>query len=734
MRQHRILGSGPAGRKARRGAAALLAASALALGGCGGGRRSFRRAPVILISIDTLRADHLPVYGYGQVKTPAIDALRRDSVLYENAYSHVPLTLPSHTTMMTGMLPPQNAVRDNVGYVLGPGHATLAAALKGDGYATGGAISAVVLTATTGINQGFDFFDDGVEAKTETASLAQVQRSGFDTEKIAEQWISQHEKSPFFFFLHLYEPHTPYQPIPPFDAEYRDRPYDGEIATVDQIVGKFTEYLRREGLYDRALVVFVSDHGEGLGEHGELEHGVLLYRETLHVPMMIKLPGKNGAGQSVASPVGLEDLFPTVAGIVGAPAPANLAGRAVPLSAAEARSFPVRDIYSETLYPRYHFGWSDLAALTNDRYEYIHAPKDEIYDIVADPSQKQDLSSSLPPPFRRMRNALLAMDRPRQAPGHGDPEQVKKLAALGYLGSAAPPEDAANLPNPIERVGELTNLHKAIRLYAEKSYEEAIPLLRELLRKEPGMTDAWTQLSNTYHKLGRTEESLEALKQADRWKPGDPVTLASMANEYFDLGDFAQAKLFAQRSIAVSGPAEAHEVLAAVLMHDKDLDGAEKEAREALERGHMGHVKPEILLAQVRKARGDLAGALAQLDKVETELENREDRQVSNLHYLKGDLLARLGRNAEAEQEFRQEIKYFAGNPGGWSSLAFLLASEGRSAEARATLLEMVRKSPTPRCFRAASETFKILGDPAAAAFWKQRADAAVRAAGAPPA
>ena len=721
-------------RRNGRAAALGLAAAAFLSSACGRSGRVSRNAPVILISIDTLRADHLPAYGYGDVKTPAIDAFRRDSVLYENAYSHVPLTLPSHTTMMTGQLPPQNAVRDNVGYVLAPGHATLASTLKSDGYATGGAISAVVLTATTGINQGFDFYDDGVEAKTETASLAQVQRSGFETEKIAEGWISQHAKSPFFFFLHLYEPHTPYTPIPPFDAEYRDRPYDGEIATVDQIVGKFTDYLRREGLYEKALIVLVSDHGEGLGEHGELEHGVLLYRETLHVPMMIKLPGKADAGQAVAPPVGLEDLFPTIAGIVGAPLPAGLAGKAVPLSAAEARSFPVRDIYSETLYPRYHFGWSDLAALTNDRYEYIHAPKDEIYDIVADPAQKQNLAAALPPPFRRMRNALLAMDRPRQAPGHGDPEQVKKLAALGYLGSASPPEDAANLPNPMERVGELSLLHKAIRLYAEKNYEPAIPLLRDLLRKEPGMTDAWTQLSNTYHKLGRTEDSLDALKQADHWKPGDPVTLASMANEYFDLGDLEQAKLFAQRSIAVSGPAEAHEVLAAVLMHDKDLDGAEREAREALERGHMGHVKPEILLAQVRKARGDLPGALAQLDKVEAELENREDRQVSNLHYLKGDLLARLGRPAEAEQEFRQEIRYFPGNPGGWASLAFLQASEGRSAEARQTLLEMVKKSPTPRCFRAASETFKILGDPAAAAFWKERADAAVRSVGAPPA
>ncbi len=728
MREPEIDGRGKnAGRAAAMTFA--LAAAAIGIGGCRrDGARTFRRAPVILISIDTLRADHLPAYGYGAVKTPAIDALRRDSVLYQNAYSHVPLTLPSHTTMLTGMLPPQNAVRDNVGYVLTPGHATLPFVLKSDGYATGGAISAVVLTATTGINQGFDFFEDSVEAQTETASLAQVQRSGFDTEKIAEGWISQHEKSPFFFFLHLYEPHSPYTPIPPFDTEYRDRPYDGEIATVDQIVGKFTDYLRREGLYRNALVVLVSDHGEGLGEHGEMEHGVLLYRETLHVPMMIKLPGEADAGGTIAVPVGLEDLFPTIASLVGAPEPPNLAGKRVPLSPAEARGFPIRDIYSETLYPRYHFGWSDLAALTDDRYEYIHGPKDEIYDILADSEQKRDLAASLPPPFRRMRNALLAMARPRQAPGHGDPEQVKKLAALGYLGSAAAPDEkATNLPNPVDRIDELTMLHKAIGLYVERKYDEAVALLDQLLRREPAMTDAWQQLANTYHKMGRTEQSLAALQQADRYKPGDPITLASIANEYFDLGDMKQARLFAERSIAVSGPAEAHEVLSSVLLHDKDLAGAEREARLALEQGHMGHVKPAMLLAQIARARGDLPGALAQLNAVEASLESREDRQVSNLHFYKGDILARMGQTAAAEQEFRQETHFFAGNPVGWTSLAFLLASQGRTAEARQTLLEMVKEAPTPRSLRAAAETFRILGDPAASAFFRQKAEEMTR-------
>jgi arylsulfatase A-like enzyme/tetratricopeptide (TPR) repeat protein len=711
----------------------MIAALLLFSCACGRASRQFRNAPVVLISIDTLRADHLPAYGYKDVKTPAIDAFRRDSVLFGNAYSHVPLTLPSHTTMMTGLLPPQAAVRDNIGYVLSSEHPTVATVLKKQGYATAAAVSAVVLASSSGINQGFDSYEDSIQPPNETATLSQVQRSGFETEKIAEKWISAHEGAPFFFFLHLYEPHTPYTPIAPFDKLYADRPYDGEIATVDQVVGQFVEFLRKEGIYDKALILLVSDHGEGLGEHGEAEHGILIYRETLHVPMMIKLPGQRQAGASVEKPVGLEDLFPTIAQVVSVAPPPNLPGRTLPFDSKEAAAFPVRDIYSETLYPRYHLGWSDLVGLTNDQFEYIHAPKEELYDFSSDPVELRNLAGDLPPAFRRMRNLLLGMDRPRQAPGKSDPEQVKKLTALGYLGTTSAPDDAENLPNPVEHMAELKQLHEAIRLYTLRHYDQSIPVLRDLLKKAPGMTDAWVQLSNTFHKMGRTEESIAALKKAEEWKPGDPITLASIANEYFDLGDTAQAKRYSELSIAVNGPAEAHEVLASVMLKNNDLAGAEREARLALQNGHMGHIKPEMLLAQIRKAHGDLTGALAQLTKVEEELKKREDRQVSGLHSSKGDIFARLGRNAEAEREFRLEIDDFPGNPAGWTSLTFLLASEGRSAEARQTLLKMASQSPTPRCLRAASETFRILGDAAAAAYWRRQTETAVRSGSRPP-
>src|SRR5262245_37641685 len=401
---------------------------------CGGanGSGSAAGAPVVVISVDTLRADHLPAYGYRGVATPGLDALRKDSVLFENAYSHVPLTLPSHTTLFTGLLPPQNGVRDNLGYALGPGPATLASALKAKGYATGGAVSSIVLSHATGVSRGFDFYEDSVEPTRMNQTLSRVQRDGAETTALLAEWVHARGEGPFFAFLHLFEPHSPYEPPEPYRSRY-PLAYDGEIARADEIVGAFLKGLKERGIYDRALIVFLSDHGEGLNDHGEDEHGVLLYREAIHVPLLVKLPRGKRAGETIATPVALVDVFPTVAEQVGVPLPAGLAGRSLFAKAASPPEGAARRIYSETLYPRLHLGWSDLASLVDDRNQYIESPRPELYDIVTDPGEKTDLAAGLPPAFRSMRVELAGMARPLQAPGTSDPEQVKKLASLGYI-------------------------------------------------------------------------------------------------------------------------------------------------------------------------------------------------------------------------------------------------------------------------------------------------------------
>ncbi len=698
--------------------AALLLGTALGAAACRG-RATFPKAPVLVISIDTLRADHLPAYGYHDVATPALDALRRDAVLFENAYSHVPLTLPSHVTMLTGQLPPQAGVRDNTGYVLSPDHPTLAERLRGSGYACGAAVSAVVLAKTSRIDRGFDFYDDNVEAAAPGLPLGAIQRSGFESERIAEGWVGGHADRPFFFFLHLYEPHTPYAPPEPFASTYRDRPYDGEIATADAIVGKFLAFLKARGLYDGAVVILMSDHGEGLGDHGEEEHGLLLYRESLHVPLLVKLPGRRRAGESIARPVGLVDVFPTVLELVGLDVPRGIAG--APLLAPASPRDKTRAIYSETLFPRYHFGWSDLAALTDDRYSYIHGPRAELYDIVADPRQKRDLSAGLPPAYRSLRAELLAMPRPRQAPGASDPEQIRKLASLGYIGQASPSETAENLPDPRDHVAELEEMRDALALYSQRRYAEAAAAFRVLLAKNPAMADAWGSLAEAEHKLGRHEASLAALERQDRLTPGSPHILLSFANQYLELQDLDRARLYAERALAANAPPEANEVLARIALARRDWPEAERQANLALE-GHQGRKLPYIVLAQVRRARGDLPGALQMLDEVQAKLQSSGQGEMSNLHYFRADILARMDRTAEAEAEFRKELSIFPDNTAAWTGLALLHASLGQPEATRRDLEDLLRTVPTPRGYAAAAETLRILGDPESARRLEERA------------
>jgi hypothetical protein len=283
----------------------ILAATTLLLLACHR-QPEFSRATVVLISVDTLRSDHLPAYGYGGVQTPNLDAFRRDSILFQRAYSHCPMTLPSHVSILTGLLPTEHGVRNNIGYRFDGGKfRTLADALRARGYRTGAAVSSYVLRSETGISHGFDDYDDSIPVAA-AGAISEHQRSGYETLKFTLPWIERNAQQPFFFFFHIYEPHAPYDPS-----------YDGEIAKSDDIVGRLLARLKSLGIYDRALIIFLSDHGEGLWDHGEDQHGILLYRESLQVPLMIKLPRSTHRGSLVARPVALKDVFPTVLDTLG---------------------------------------------------------------------------------------------------------------------------------------------------------------------------------------------------------------------------------------------------------------------------------------------------------------------------------------------------------------------------------------------------------------------------------
>ena len=323
----------------------------------------------------------------------AIDALAKDGVVFERAYSQIPLTLPSHATILSGQLPGKHGVRDNLGYRFdGSKRPYLPRLLGAAGWTTGAMVSSYVLRAETGLSEGFNEYESGIDLRTSEA-LGRSQRPGSETVELALDWLAKAKNSgdggsqkPPFLLIHIYEPHTPYEPIEPFRSRYRDL-YDGEVATADSIFGRFVAGLRDLDLYDDTTLVLLSDHGEGLGDHGEEEHGIFLYREAIQVPLVVKLANGRKKGTRIQTPTALADVAPTVLELAGLAVPPDVDGVALPFE--EPKEAPRRAIYSETFYPRLHLGWNELTSAIRDRFHLIQGPDPELFDLVADPHEQQ---------------------------------------------------------------------------------------------------------------------------------------------------------------------------------------------------------------------------------------------------------------------------------------------------------------------------------------------------------
>lgn len=670
----------------RGGILALVGAAALGTAACGPRPRSesaevHRRAPIIVISVDTLRADRLGAYGAAEPATPHVDALRQQSILFADATTPCPLTLPAHVSLLSGLLPPDHGVRDNVGYRIAPDRPWLPRALKQQGYATGAAVSAHVLRAGTGMDGSFDAYDDRVGGPGPREALREAERPGAATAQIALDWIQKNRERPFFFFLHIYEPHSPYEPPEPFRSRYRS-PYDGEVAAADQVVGDFLSGLKRLGLYDGALVVFLSDHGEGLGQHGEEEHGVLLYREALRVPLLVKLPGSRRAGETVTAPVGLTDVFPMVAGLVGIELPAGLA--ASPVLAGAPPSRPTA-IYSETYYPRLHLGWSSLRSLWDGRYHFIEGPSPEIYDLRQDPMETKNLFSPSFEPARSLKRQLDARAEKFTGPAPADREDLRKLASLGYLTFSGDPSGEGPLPNPVEHVRTLADAGKAFRLAAGGDRAGAIVALQKILQSNPRFFDARYKLGELLAKEGRLREAEKAFVEAIALSPGLASQIAlDLAQVHLGLGKLFEAEAEARLGLSAA-PGEGHEILARIAM-----------------------------------ARGDPARALEEIDRAS---EAAGGAHAPGVHLLRGEILARLGRHLEAAAAFREEIRRNPAHREAYARLAILYALEGRRvAEVRELLDSMHAHDPGRDAALLAARTLDSLGDEEGAAAWRRRA------------
>lgn len=664
----------------RRCAAAAAALFAVLAAACGRGTPP----PVVLISIDTLRADHLPAYGYRGVETPALDALARDAVLFENAYCQVPLTLPSHAVLLTGLPPYRNGVRDNLGFRLAPSIPTLASQLRGEGYATGAAVSSLALRADRGLDSGFDFYDDRFPKESPD------ERAGTASAAVLLHWLDTVSGRPPFLFLHLYEPHAPYTPPEPFRSRYAAHPYDGEIAAADAAVGRFLDDLKRRGLYEGALVVLLSDHGEGLGDHGEDEHGVFLYREAIHVPLMVKLPGRRRAGERIARPAALGDVFATVAAAARIDRPAATEGR--DLLARETPGGPPRRIYSETLYPRLALGWSELFSLTDARYQYIEAPRPELYDVAADPGERHDLASGMPDPFRAMRAELEKVPRAEAAPEKASREEIEKLGSLGYISMTRGAPGAA-LPDPKDRIGSLAKYKKLFELYYAKDDARVVPLAGEILAAEPGMISVWRMRSSSRERLGDLDGAARDLESAlarcpDATAEQKSEVIEELANVRARLGDRAKAEEILRAGLAGPLATDGMRVALARILAET---GRSEEAAKILPPASASDS------AALSDARGVAAAESGRIDDARQAFEAALAQEPGNATVLlhMGMLSLRERKFADAESWFQKSLASRPEAPGTLSALGLAQVQQGNSSGASESWSKAVRLDPT---------------------------------------
>jgi arylsulfatase A-like enzyme len=414
---------------------------------------------VVVITLDTTRADHLGAYGFQSIATPNIDWLAEEGVRFEAALTAVPLTVPAHASLYTGRFPFHHGVRDNDSE-LSREETTLAEMLRQRGYQTGAFVGAYVLASSRGLNQGFDVYRDDFGSSDQSSPSA-LRRAADQVANDAMNWIGQIGKRPFFAWLHFYDAHAPYRPVEPYQSMYGTRPYDAQVAFMDGQVGRMVEFLRGRGLLDRTVVVVIGDHGEGLGDHRENGHGVFVYDSVIRVPLIVCTPFSGLRGRIVDDVVRSVDVLPTVLDLIGVPSPAVDGTTLVPLMTGAVASLNL-EAYSESLYPL-RFGWSDLRSLRAGRFKVIAAPRPELYDLDRDRFEEHNLFDRDRSVAERLLARLRDMERPQssaispQNQTSVDADTAAKLASLGYVSrsTAVPPSSRTELPDPKDGIEEI---------------------------------------------------------------------------------------------------------------------------------------------------------------------------------------------------------------------------------------------------------------------------------------
>lgn len=695
-----------------------IAAALVVLAGCTS--PSGRPSPInarhlTIVTIDTLRADRLGCYG-GDVVTPHLDAIAREGAMAPQATAHVALTRPSHVSLFTGLLPPQHGIRDNVSPSLPPQVPTLAPILRAAGFRTAAFVSSIVLSRQSGLDRGFEHYSDRFEADADDARfLNTLQKRGDVTLVSALDWLEKAPKAErLFLWLHLYDPHDPYEPPEPYAARYAGRPYDGEVAWTDELIGRLDTALGRLGLKQDTLLVVTSDHGEGLGEHGENAHGFFLYESTLRVPLLLRGPGiLPGARPRVTART--IDLLPTALDLIGVAAPEGmkLEGRSLAGAVREGGALRELPSYAESLLPLLHFGWSDLRSIREGRFKYILAPRPELYDLDQDPGERRNLAPTQPAKAEAMRAALASYVETERsavvdAAATVPPDLLEKLGALGYLGAGAPGQKAAPGADPKDKIEEFKVANRLIRegllklrgkdftgsaanfrellkrkiesfevhyylgraLLSLRRYAEAAPHFEGAIRFQPAYGMAYEALAECRAARGDLKAAIEALRLGRRAVPRDAGLPQREAAYWERLGDRKQALRAYEEALPLAPKNAWLRIRIGELVRDEgDLGRAASLMREAvaLDSATASYWNA---LGMVQGARGENAEA----EKAFREATARDGANAMYAHNL-GLALLRQNKRAEAAPFFRKALEL---NPRFADAKARLRELEGR--------------------------------------------------------
>jgi choline-sulfatase len=617
---------------------------------------------IILITLDTTRADRMGFLGSTRGLTPNLDALAKQSVVFTRAYAQVPLTTPSHAALLTGTYPQFNHLRD-LGEPLREDIPYVPDLLHQSGYHTAAFIGSMVLDpvsgAATGFDRGFDVYDAGFHnPKSGEDRYQSLERRAENVADRAMGWLSHNQRGPFFLWLHFYDPHHPYDPPEPFKTQYATTPYDGEIAYTDSVIGGLMDVLVRHGLFENSLIAIGADHGEALGDHGEMQHGMLLYDETIHVPLLLKLPEEGFAGKRIETRVALADVAPSLLQAAGISIPANVQAQSLfPLiegpgpDAIRKGKVPERAIYSETDYAHHTFGWSELSSWRVEKYLYVQAPQKELYDQSSDPGAVKNLA----PTSKAVANTLdgqLSDFRQKTtsvetAPAKLNASQAESLHALGYIASDAGSSNSKgeSLVNPKNKIAVVNRLQEALFDLEQEHYSKAMTEFREVVR-DPDAVDAYLEFGIAMARVQRFQDALPLLRMAARKFPESVVAHYELAKALVNTGQWAAALPEMQAASALKpDSAQFHFFSAAIYGHLMRVPEAIAEYEKALE------IDPDYFDANLTYGR-----LLLQMGHADTALPKLSQAAKVNpespaAHWFLAEAYQQLGQTEDANRE-----------------------------------------------------------------------------------